>query len=67
MTQTTEIGPWRCTIDCRGATLTHKAAGRRLAFWTAARARAYATVDPDEAAAVAWAVKRLDEMEDRQP
>ena len=63
MRQTTHIGPWTCTVDFRGATITDKAAGRRLCFWTAAMARAYATTETDLAAAVAWAVARLDEME----
>ena len=63
MRQTTDIGPWRCTVDCRGATLTHRAAGRVMRFWDAASARAYATVDRHEAEAVAWAVARLEEME----
>ena len=66
MTQTAHIGPWACTVDSCGATLTHRAAGRVRRFYGAAHARAYATVDPDEAAAVAWAVARLEEME-RQP
>ena len=67
MRQTTEIGPWVCTVDFRGAILTHRAQGRRLCFWTAGLAREYATVDRAEADAVAWARARLEEMEGRKP
>ena len=62
MRMTATFGPWTATVGRSGAVLT--AEGMRRNFWTAAMARAHKPASEAERAAQAWAVARLEEMED---